>query len=202
MNRRTLRRSYVSPVRLRRAAETRMRVIQCAAELLRKPGGKERYSLDAVARAAGSTRPTIYRQFGSQRKLLEAVFDYLSERAGIAVLDGLKGELNPLAALDSLVEIQCKFLNAEPALQRLYDEASMDPDLAEALQKRLDIGIRAIELIVSRAMPHAEPNRRRDARDAIFTVLSPPTFRYLARGRTAKQVIALMQAMCQFALNL
>jgi AcrR family transcriptional regulator len=51
---------------------TRERIVRAAAELLSE-GGREAVSTRAVAAAAGVQAPTIYRQFGDMRGLLDAV---------------------------------------------------------------------------------------------------------------------------------
>ena len=53
----------------------RERIVQAAAELLAE-GGREAVSTRAVAAAAGVQAPTIYRQFGDMRGLLDAVASY------------------------------------------------------------------------------------------------------------------------------
>ena len=55
-----------------RSSDVRKRIIQAAARLLAK-GGREAASTRAVSAAAGVQAPTIYRQFGDMRSLLEAV---------------------------------------------------------------------------------------------------------------------------------
>jgi AcrR family transcriptional regulator len=53
-------------------ASTRDRIVRAAAELLAE-GGREAVSTRAVAAAAGVQAPTIYRQFGDMRGLLDEV---------------------------------------------------------------------------------------------------------------------------------
>ena len=53
----------------------RERIVQAAAELLAE-GGREAVSTRAVSTAAGVQAPTIYRQFGDMRGLLDAVASY------------------------------------------------------------------------------------------------------------------------------
>ena len=67
-------RSYVSPIRNAAAAEKRARVVKVAGRLLDGKAGISSFSLERVAKAAGVTRLTVYKQFGSRRELLEAVF--------------------------------------------------------------------------------------------------------------------------------
>src|SRR6202011_346514 len=76
--------SYVSSVRTAAAAAKRDRVIEAAARSLREDASIASFSLDAVAKAAGVTRLTVYHQFGSRRGLLEAVFDEIARQGGLA----------------------------------------------------------------------------------------------------------------------
>ena len=55
-----------------KAVDTRDRIVRAAAGLLAK-GGREAVSTRAVAAAAGVQAPTIYRQFGDMRGLLDEV---------------------------------------------------------------------------------------------------------------------------------
>src|ERR1700736_5592285 len=102
-------RRYVSSVRTAAAAEKRARVIDAAARSLREDASISSFSLDAVAKAAGVTRLTVYHQFGSRRGLLEAVFDEIARQGGLAEISDAMAISDPRAALDRLVEIFCVF---------------------------------------------------------------------------------------------
>src|SRR5947209_17984365 len=95
-------RRYVSSVRSAAAATSRARVVAAAAALLRQDGGIAGFSLEAVARAAGVTRLTVYNQFGSRRGLLEAVFDEIAARGGLTRLPGVLQMADARAALTQL----------------------------------------------------------------------------------------------------
>ena len=79
-------RPYVSPKRAAAAEKTKAQVIAAAQRLLEE--GEAQMSLEAVAKAAGVTRLTVYKQFGSRRGLLEAVFDDNARRFGITRMAG------------------------------------------------------------------------------------------------------------------
>src|SRR5438552_6669941 len=115
------RRVYVSSMRTAAAAEKRARVIEAAAKSLREDASIASFSLDAVAKAAGVTRLTVYNQFGSRRALLEAVFDDIARRGGLAGIADAMAMPDPQAALDRLIEIFCAFWNKDPAVGRLHD---------------------------------------------------------------------------------
>src|SRR3977135_3127673 len=125
-------RPYVSSVRTAAAAEKRDRVIATAARLLREDASIASFSLDAVAKAAGVTRLTVYHQFGSRRGLLEAVFDEIARQGGLTQIADAMAISNPRAALDRLVEIFCAFWNRDPAVGRLPAAMGTDPEFGEA----------------------------------------------------------------------
>ncbi len=62
----------MSEIVVTKRTNTRDRIVRAAAELLAE-GGREAVSTRAVAAAAGVQAPTIYRQFGDMRGLLDAV---------------------------------------------------------------------------------------------------------------------------------
>src|SRR3954469_14909974 len=77
------RRAYDSPVRRQRVAETRERIVAAGAELLH---GFPIWNWDAltpgaVAEHAGVTERTVYRYFGSERELRDAVMARMEHEA-------------------------------------------------------------------------------------------------------------------------
>src|SRR4051812_20394585 len=113
-------RSYVSEARTTAAAQKRKSVIEAAQRLLRD-GSIAGFSLDAVAKAAGLTRLTVYNQFGSRRGLFEAVFDEIAQRGGLARLKVAIDHPDGRAGIEQLVEIFCSFWSSDPALASLHD---------------------------------------------------------------------------------
>lgn len=87
------RRSYDSPLRRQRAAETRERVIAAGAELLHGfPIWNWRaLTVRAVAERAGVNERTVYRYFATERELRDAVLLELEDEAGID-LEGMRLE--------------------------------------------------------------------------------------------------------------
>jgi AcrR family transcriptional regulator len=83
------RRSYDSPVRRERAAETRARIVAAGSELVH---GFETWDWDAltfraVAERAGVGERTVYRHFPTERQLHDAVMQRLHEEAGVTYED-------------------------------------------------------------------------------------------------------------------
>ena len=121
-------RHYVSSVRAAAAAAKRDRVIQAATTLLRENNSIAAFSLDAVAKAAGVTRLTVYNQFGSRRGLLEAVFDEIARQGGLSRIEQAMAMPDSGMALERLVEIFCHFWSWDSAIGRLQQEMSVDPE--------------------------------------------------------------------------
>ncbi len=187
------RRPYTSSVRTAAAAENRERVIKAAARSLREDASIASFSLDAVAKAAGVTRLTVYHQFGSRRGLFEAVFDEIARQGGLA---------DPRAALDRLVEIFCAFWNRDPAVGRLHEAMATDPEFAQALIGRNERRRETVNVLVGRiAGKTAPPRARRGAVDMIFALTSFAMFAMLRRDRSVDDVCALLKTACRNALE-
>ena len=86
-------RRYESPVRRQQALETRERIIEAGCKLLRRSGIRDWRGLTirGVAEQAGVNERTVYRYFGNERGLRDAVMNRLEEKAGIE-LEGMRLE--------------------------------------------------------------------------------------------------------------
>src|SRR5258705_4187216 len=129
-------RPYVSSVRTAAAAAKRDRVIEAAARSLREDASIATFSLDAVAKAAGVTRLTVYHQFGSRRGLLEAVFDEIARQGGLTAIADAMEMSDPHAALRRLVEIFLAFWNRGPPVGRLHFALAAHPQFTQAPIRR------------------------------------------------------------------
>src|SRR5258707_15291005 len=103
-------RTYNSPRRIVAATQTRERIVVAAAAILATAEGISGFSLQAVADKAGVTRLTVYNQFGSRRTLLEAVFDDMAVRGGLAGIPGGMARSDPLARLVGVTAMFSCFL--------------------------------------------------------------------------------------------
>jgi AcrR family transcriptional regulator len=195
-------RRYTSSVRTAAAAAKRDRVIDAAARSLREDASIATFSLDAVAKAAGVTRLTVYHQFGSRRGLLEAVFDEIARQGGLHGLGDAMAMPDPYAALDRVVEIFCVFWNRDPAVGRLHEAMATDPEFAQALIERNERRRKLVRVIVKRIAAKAASRRaRQDAVDLIFALTSHATFAMLSRERAIGEVCRLVQSACRAALE-
>jgi AcrR family transcriptional regulator len=86
-------RRYESPVRRQQAVETHERIIEAGCTLLRRSGIRDWRALTirGVALQAGVNERTVYRYFGNERGLRDAVMHRLEEQAGIE-LEGMRLE--------------------------------------------------------------------------------------------------------------
>jgi AcrR family transcriptional regulator len=195
-------RPYVSSVRTAAAAEKRARVIDAAARSLREDASISSFSLDAVAKAAGVTRLTVYHQFGSRRGLLEAVFDDIARQGGLTEIAGAMAMPDPHTALDRLVDIFCGFWSRDPAVGRLHEAMATDPEFAHALLERNERRRKTFNALVRRiAGKAASPRARQDAVDMLFALTSFAMFAMLRRDRSAGEVCKLLKSACRGALE-
>ena len=85
-------RAYHSPLRERRAAETRRRILEAAVKVVGE--GASQLTVPRVAKEAGVSVPTVYRYFGSKDELEDGIADFVRRQVGVARpmepgLDGL-----------------------------------------------------------------------------------------------------------------
>lgn len=188
-----VKRRYASPARAAAAEQTRARLVETAARLLAEQSNIAGFSLEAVAKAAGVTRLTVYNQFGSRRGLLEAVFDSVAAGAGLAGrVAGAMQVAEPRAALAELVRVFCGFWQEVRPMARLHDAAASDPELAEAVNARNERRRNAITVLMGR-MGRAQD---RDLIDLIFTLTSYRTFEALQAGRSGEEACRLLTQSC------
>jgi AcrR family transcriptional regulator len=147
-------RPYRSKLRARQAEETRDRILDATVRLM--ADGMASLSIPAVAREAGVSVPTVYRHFGSRRRLLAALYPHVAHRAGLdkvkdpGSIDELRDVVRSLVDhLDSLDDLaRAAFASPVAAevrrvtrasryerIRRLAD--SIDPPLREADRDRI-----------------------------------------------------------------
>lgn len=195
-------RSYLSPARDAAAAATQAKLVEAAARLLRDPGSVSAFSLDAVAKAAGVTRLTVYNKFGSRRGLLEAVLDQRAQEGGLARIPEAMKLPDPRAAVARIVTIFCEFWAHDPAVGGLHDAASVDPEFRAALTERNQLRRLLLRTLVKRCLTPAQHRRRGDdAVDLLFALTSHAMYRSLEPGRSCEQVCALLLPLCDEVLR-
>lgn len=189
-----LKRRYVSAARTQAAADVGGRIVAAATRLLRAKAGIQVFSLDAVAKAAGVTRLTVYNQFGSRRGVLEAVFASIADKGGITRLASVATMEPSHAALDWLIEIFCAFWASDAAIAPIMDAMTSDPEIADALAPRIGSGRKVIDALAARLV---KPASRQDTADMIAVLTGFHTYRSLARGRSQDEIKKLLRAACR-----
>ena len=94
------RRTYDGTLRREQAAETRERILVSGSELLHGASVRDwrRLTVRAVAARAGVNERTVYRHFGNERGLRDAVMHRLEEEAGIDLGGMQLGDIAQVAA--------------------------------------------------------------------------------------------------------
>jgi AcrR family transcriptional regulator len=194
------RRSYTNDGRAAQAQQTRQRIITAAGKLLQVQRGATLFSLEAVAKAAGITRMTIYSHFGSRHAILETVFDDMAVRGGLEALSHLHDQSDPAKALHHVIAVFCDFWAMDQAvLVHLHRVGAVDPELGLGLAARNQRRHHLLASMISRLASPAQQNdpALRNVVDVLFALTSVETFASLtAQGRTAADVAALL---CQLA---
>jgi AcrR family transcriptional regulator len=171
---------------------TRARIVAAARELLGDPSTAA-FSIDAVAERADVARMTVYYQFKSKGKLLEALFDDFGERANMSDLRKAFREPDPARSIALLVEQFCHLWKSEGALlPTLNAMAALDPEVDRALQERGSWRREALREIVGRA--HRGRADAAEIVDLLHVLTSFETYDMLvAGGRSHKNIVAMLQ---------
>jgi AcrR family transcriptional regulator len=108
-------RPYQLGQRLAGIDATRLKILAAARTVL---VGGDSFTIEAVARAAGVARITIYDRFGGREALIEAIFDDLAESGGLTRLPEAFADSDPAIALERFVAIFCDFYSTHRLLLR------------------------------------------------------------------------------------
>jgi AcrR family transcriptional regulator len=177
-------RSYVSPLRERRAAETKAVLLSTATELFTSRGWAKTGMRD-VARDAGVAVETLYSYFPSKRKLFDAVVDQavVGDDAPVAVAErpeframGRGRRADRLAAAASLVAAIHD--RTGPFAKLLREAAPTDEEIADVLhatreRQRADVEA-GLTLVLGRPTTEEE-------RDGAWAILSPEVYLLLVQ---------------------
>jgi AcrR family transcriptional regulator len=116
-------RPYKSAVREEQAKATRDRILAAAVELM---ATDEDASMDAIAKAAGVERRTVFRHFETREALLGAAFQWLNDRLGVVVAPG-----DPAALVQAIRDGFARMDRLEGAVRAgLHSRAGRDMRLA------------------------------------------------------------------------
>ena len=119
-------RKYDSPVRRQRAGETRERIIDAGCRVLQHSSIRDWRALTirGVADQAGVNERTVYRYFGNERGLRDAVMGRLEEQSGIE-LEGMQlGDVADIAGR-IFAHVSSYPLRPKPALDATLADANL-----------------------------------------------------------------------------
>lgn len=119
-------RRYESPVRRQQALETRERIIEAGCKLLQRSSIRDWRDLTirGVAEQAGVNERTVYRYFGNERGLRDAVMNRLEEKAGIE-LEGMRLEDVAAFAARIFAHVSAYPRRPKPLLDPTLSDASV-----------------------------------------------------------------------------
>ena len=177
---------------------TRSRIIEAARELL-GDSSVTSFSIDAVAQRADVARMTVYYQFKSKAKLLEAIFDDLGARANMRELQKTFQEPDVERAVLRIVDVFCNLWKTQGALaRRLGAMAVLDPEVEGALRERQGWRRELLAKIVSR---ERRGKAAAEIVDLLYVLTSFETYDMLAVGRTPKDVLAFLRRAAAMAVE-
>jgi len=194
-----------TPIQRQKAVDAgRERILAAARELI-EVADAEPFSLEAVARRAGVSRMTIYNQFESKTKLLEALFESLVAISPMAQMGDVFAEEDPIAAFDAFIALFGRFWTfSRRAHGRLRVAAIDDPELAAAVQARQERRRTALTEIVRRLSPHVSPVvPRTEVVNVLYVMLSFDSFDAIAGpSRTPNDVVPILRRMAHALLGI
>lgn len=121
--------------RTRAVEAARGKALAAACELLADPSCRE-FSVDAVARAAGVTRATLYNQFGSRAALLLSIFGELGRRMKAERIYTAMRLAEPEQALDAtLRESTRAYARQQEPIRKVFALAALDQELRVEVQR-------------------------------------------------------------------
>jgi AcrR family transcriptional regulator len=151
-------RPYDTSLRREQAAATRERIVTAGSELLHAGSVRDwkRLTVRAVALRAGVSERTVYRHFGNERGLTDAVMHRLEMDAGID-LEGM--------GLDDIATVATRILD-HVASYPMEPRPSLDATLVDANRRQKDALLNAVS-----AAADSWPEDRRVLSAALFDVL-------------------------------
>lgn len=185
------RRRYDNSARRRLAEETRERIVDAGVSLVRTGPVRDwqRLTIRAVAEQAGVNERTVYRHFGGERGLHDAMMRRLQEDAGVD-LDRIR--------LGDVATVTAKSFDQVAKFQR-PPAAPLDPTLSDIAERRRQ----ALRGAVGEAAPALSPAQHARAAAALDALWNVATYENLVVNwgfdhdeavRTAVWMVGLVEA--------
>lgn len=168
-----------------------MKIVEAARELL-ADAAPAAFSVDAVADRADVARMTVYYQFKSKGKLLEALFDDFAARADMRRMRNVFETRDVRKALQTLVVIFCDLWESQrPLVRRLSAMAALDPEIDEAISERSSWRREALEKLLA---PKQKGSKLDETVDLLFALTTFETYDTLRARQSAKKVASLLSS--------
>jgi AcrR family transcriptional regulator len=189
------------------ADKTRERILAAARTLLLGENFSE-FTMEAVARAADVSRLTVYYQFDSKAGLLEALYNYIARRGGMAQLaDVFCHGGDPLERLQNFVLVFARFWASDrDVIRRLHALGAIDAEIGQSLRARNQRRRNGLLVIVESYCKMYPPLTSLElpiAIDTLHMLTSFETFDALAGGgRAFDEVVENIRKMAYHAIRL
>jgi AcrR family transcriptional regulator len=179
------------------AARTRIRILMATRKLLLGRNFSE-FTMEAVARAAGVTRLTVYHQFESRAGLLEALYNFIAQRGSMQNLaEVFRRGSDPLQTLHEFIRVFAGFWSSDRAvIRRLHALGAIDAEIGKGLLERNERrrnGLRVILERYGRVYRMFTPVQEPIAIDTLHMLTSFETYDALAGStRSAEEVVEII----------
>lgn len=188
------------------ADRTRTRILMAARKLLLGKTFSE-FTMEAVARAAGVTRLTVYHQFESRAGLLEALYNFIAQRGSMQKLaEVFRRGSDPLQTLHEFIRVFAGFWSSDRAvIRRLHALGAIDAEIGKGLLERNErrrSGLRAILERYGRVYRMFTPVQEPIAIDTLHMLTSFETYDALAGStRSTAEVVEIIIKMADHAIG-
>ncbi len=186
--------------------KTRERILLAARGLLLAENFSA-FTMEAVARAADVSRLTVYYQFDSKTKLLEALYDFIARRGRMDQLaEVFRAGNDAVVLLHNFIRVFAKFWSSDrDAIRRLHGLGAIDGEIGQGLRARNERRRKGLSVVMERYermyLPRG-PVAGPVTLDTLHMLTSFETFDALAvPGRSFEDVVAILQKMADSAIG-
>ena len=184
-------------------SRTRERVLRAAREQLEK-GGVRDLTMGYLAEASGVTRQTIHNLFGTRSGVLEALFDWIAQDAGMQRMREVMTQTDPETMVVGFVGVFATFWAKDRLLlRRIHGLAAIDPELGEAVKARNQRRQMAATRLAERVGGPVFSSEERARLVATLAALTSfEFFDALAEGAgSSERAVAMLYPLVKRALN-
>jgi AcrR family transcriptional regulator len=196
-------RPYQQSRRQVQAGLTRVLVLQAARDLLADERDAGAFTVDAVALRGGVSRATVFNLLGGKPGLLAALFDDMSQQAGLMDVDAMLTQEDAHAALSDYIHAFGNFYDAQRlVLRKLRAYAALDADFSRLIQAREDKRTAGLQFLVRRIQGGRAAARHERLAAKLKALLVLEVFESLAGPqRRLREVSATVLEMAQAILE-